>query len=545
MSKNIKLGLAQIDVTVGDFSGNYEKVASYIEKAENDNIDLLVFPELTITGYPPSDLLLRPNFIAQNLEVLDKIADSVSGQLYVIIGFVQKQDKKLYNSAAILHDNQIISTVSKTLLPNYDVFNEKRYYTPAGENKPVSININDQNISLGVEICEDIWNNANQRAVTKNLVEQGAELIVNLSASPFDYNKDQIRQKLLKSKTGKYKRPIALCNLIGGQDDLIFDGRSLIYDSQSNMIGYGREFQEDLVAVELDMESGVGEKINPEQSSREEKIFNALVLGVKDYFKKSGFEKAVLGLSGGIDSALTICIAREALGPDNVTGVAMPSRYTADMSNDDAFLLADNLGVNFQNIPIHDIYESYLNSLEPVLKNTEIGITEENIQSRIRGDILMAIANKTGALTLNTGNKTELALGYCTMYGDMCGAIGVLADLSKEKVYALSKYYNKIKGKEIIPQRIIDRPPSAELKDDQVDPFDYDIVSPLVDDIVVNGKSRQELIEAGYEQDLVDETLKMIRRNEYKRSQAALCLKVTSKAFNRGWIHPIVNKFEE
>jgi NAD+ synthase (glutamine-hydrolysing) len=545
LKNKIRIGLAQINLTVGDFPGNTDKIISYIEQGPRNNIDILVFPELTTMGYPPSDLLLKSNFIDENIKALNNITQSVRSSMYVILGYVRQEEGKLFNSAAILHDKKIQNVVTKTLLPNYDVFNEKRYYTPAREIKPVDVKINGQNIRLGVEICEDIWNSADQPPVTKKLVEQGAKLIINISASPFDYNKDTIRQELLENKTEQFKTPIAMCNLVGAQDDLIFDGRSLIYDSKSDMIAYGKEFQEDLVIADIDIEAGEGQKIEPGLSSKEEKIFNALVLGVKDYFRKSGFQKAVLGLSGGIDSALTACIAKEALGPQNVTAVAMPSEYTADISNDEAKILAENLDVNFELIPIQDIYQSYLKTLEPVFKNTEMGITEENIQSRIRGDILMAIANKTEALTLNTGNKTELALGYCTLYGDMCGAIGVLADLSKEKVYALSRYYNRTNEQEIIPQRIIDRPPSAELKADQVDPFDYDVVSPLVDDIVVKGMTRDQLIQAGYDEELVDDILKRISLNEYKRSQAALCLKVTSKAFNRGWIHPIVNKFRE
>lgn len=545
MSENIKLGLAQIDLTVGDFSGNKTKILDNIEKARKKAVDILAFPELTITGYPPSDLLLRPSFIEKNRDILQDIANNVRANLHVIIGFVQKENNKLYNSAALVYDGKIQNTVHKTLLPNYDVFNEKRYYASAEENHPFIIHLKGKEIKLGIEICEDIWNDPDQIPVTRNLVKEGAELIINISASPFDYNKDTIRQELLQSKTKELKVPIALCNLVGAQDDLIFDGRSLIFDSQADMVGYGQEFQEDLLITDIDLENGIGRKIQPKMSSKEEKIFDALVLGIKDYFQKSGFEKAVLGLSGGIDSALTACIAKEALDPENITGVAMPTQYTADISNQDAELLANNLGINYKNIEIQDIFQSYLKALKPLFKNTEPDVTEENIQSRIRGDILMAIANKTGALTLNTGNKTELALGYCTMYGDMCGAIGVLADLSKDKVYALSEYYNNFNNNEIIPQRIIDRPPSAELKEDQVDPFDYEIVSPLVDDIVVNNKSKKTLIREGYDEELVNRILKMIRMNEYKRSQAALCLKVTAKAFNRGWIHPIVNKFEE
>ena len=545
MSDAIKLGLAQINPTVGDFSGNREKIIKHIHQAQQNDIDILTFPELTITGYPPSDLLLRDSFIQKNQNMLIKIAQEVDQNIHVIVGFVREKNGKLFNSAAILHNRQIKSEIAKTLLPNYDVFNEKRYYTPAEKIQPITVNLQDKKIKIGVEICEDIWNTPDQIPVTKILVEKGADLIINLSASPFDYNKDSVRQKLLQDKTQKFKTPIALCNIVGAQDDLIFDGRSLVYDSQSQLIASGKEFQEELLTTTIDIATGSGKPVQAPTSSKNEKIFNALVLGVRDYFRKTGFEKAVLGLSGGIDSALTACIAREALGSENVTGVAMPSQYTAEISNSDAQKLAKNISINFEIIPIQNMFKAYLKGLKTAFKNTKPGIAEENIQSRIRGDILMALANKRGALTLNTGNKTELALGYCTMYGDMCGALGVLADLSKEKVYALSRYYNQIHSQEMIPERIIERPPSAELKADQVDPFDYEVVSPLVDDIVVGGKSKQELIDAGYDEDLVTDILRKIRRNEYKRSQAALCLKVTAKAFNRGWIHPIVNKFEE
>ncbi|HMA61217.1 MAG TPA: nitrilase-related carbon-nitrogen hydrolase, partial [bacterium] len=316
MSDSIKLGLAQINPTVGDFSGNKKKILHYIQQSQQKDIDILTFPELTITGYPPSDLLLRDNFIQKNQNVLTEIAQKVGQNIHVIVGFVRQKEGKLFNSAAILHDGQIQSEIAKTLLPNYDVFNEKRYYTPAEKIQPVTINVNGKTINLGVEICEDIWNTPDQTPVTKILVEQGSDLIINLSASPFDYNKDSVRQKLLQNKTQKFKKPIALCNIVGAQDDLIFDGRSLVYDSQSQLIASGKEFQEELLATSINISTGSGEPVQPPTSSKNEKIFNALVLGVRDYFRKTGFEKAVLGLSGGIDSALTACIAREALGEE-------------------------------------------------------------------------------------------------------------------------------------------------------------------------------------------------------------------------------------
>jgi len=546
MPKQIKIGLAQINQTVGDISGNIAQILSWLKNAKNKNVDLLVFPELTITSYPPEDLLMRDYFVEKNEQALEEISKKIDGNIAVIIGFIKKDDKNLYNCAALIKNSQVQEVVSKTLLPNYDVFNEKRYFTASEKVFPVEIELGGENINLGLQICEDIWNDPAQISVTKKLVDQSADLIVNLSASPYDYNKHDQRRELLKTKASQYSVPIALCNLVGAQDDLIFDGQSLIYDNQGELVNYGKSFEEDLITAKIDLKQGnSAEYISLNRSSRDKEIFEALVLGVKDYFKKSGFAKAVLGLSGGIDSALTACIAKEALGKENVIGITMPTQYTEGISITDAGKLTENLGIEFRIKVIKEIYKNYLNKMGHNFETEEPGIAEENLQSRIRGDILMSIANKEDALTLNTGNKTELALGYCTLYGDMCGSIAVLSDLSKHLVYDLAEYYNQLKNSEVIPRRSIEREPTAELKFDQEDPFDYDIVGPLVDEIIVEGKGYKELIEEGYEKPLVIEILEKIRKTEYKRSQAAVGLKITGKAFGRGRRYPIINQFQE
>ena len=546
MPKQIKIGLAQINQTVGDISGNTARILSWLKNAKNKNVDLLVFPELTITSYPPEDLLMRDYFVEKNEQALEEISKKIDGNIAVIIGFIKKDDKNLYNCAALIKNSQVQEVVSKTLLPNYDVFNEKRYFTASEIVFPVEIELGGENINLGLQICEDIWNDPAQISVTKKLVDQSADLIVNLSASPYDYNKHDQRRELLKTKASQYSVPIALCNLVGAQDDLIFDGQSLIYDNQGELVNYGKSFEEDLITAKIDLKQGnSAEYISLNRSSRDKEIFEALVLGVKDYFKKSGFAKAVLGLSGGIDSALTACIAKEALGKENVIGITMPTQYTEGISITDAGKLTENLGIEFRIKVIKEIYKNYLNKMGYNFETEEPGIAEENLQSRIRGDILMSIANKEDALTLNTGNKTELALGYCTLYGDMCGSIAVLSDLSKHLVYELAEFYNRSQNFEVIPRRSIEREPTAELKFDQEDPFDYDIVGPLVDEIIVEGKGYKELIEEGYEKPLVIEILEKIRRTEYKRSQAAVGLKITGKAFGRGRRYPIINQFQE
>lgn len=533
--------MAQINAIIGDFEGNFNIISDYVNKAKKASVDLLIFPELAISGYPPQDLIYREAFIQRNKKYLNQVSQIIPDEMLCIIGFVDEKSGKYYNSAALIQHQKIAAVRQKTLLPNYDVFDEKRYFTAAFEQTPVTIKFNGKSLSLGIEICEDLWDEKSAIKVTKNLIDNGADIIINISASPFEQGKREIRNQLIFDKVEEYEVPFILVNYCGAQDEIIFAGNSIACDKKGNIVALGDEFQEGFFTGIL---SENNEKsLQLADRPTEEALFNALVLGVRDYFRKTGHKKAVLGLSGGIDSALVAVIATEALGAKNLTCIAMPSLYTSDMSNSDAKILAENLGVNFITIPIKNIYNAFKTELAPLFTGMEEGLAEENIQARTRGNILMSVANKFDALMLNTGNKTELALGYCTMYGDMAGAIGVIGDLNKTQVYNISKYINQKSGKEIIPNRIISRPPTAELKNAQVDPFDYNIVSPLVDDIINNGADRESLLAKGYEEGVVDDCLRRIRFSEYKRKQAAPALKVSKKAFGIGRRYPIVNKY--
>lgn len=545
MSKILKIGMAQLNPIIGDIDGNVVKIINTIRRAIDENVELLVFPEMTITGYLPQDLLFSRQFVADNISGLKKILQHVPETMIAVVGFADPVDGKVYNGAALIQNGYITDKRYKTLLPNYDVFDEKRYFTSAESNSPVSAKINGKTFLLGIEICEDLWDANSEIKITEQLAGQGAKLIVNLSASPFEYNKRDVRRELMFSKVEKIKTPFLLVNQIGGQDEFVFDGNSMMLDATGQVIGWGEEFVESLTTVNIDLDSGTGVPVNIPEIRREESIFSGLVMGVRDYFRKTGCSEAVMGLSGGIDSALVTCIAAEALGPENVTCIAMPGAYTAAMSNEDAQKLADNLNVKCLSVPIETIAKAYEKELSQIFGDLPTDITEENIQSRIRGNILMAIANKFGYYVLSTGNKTELALGYCTMYGDMAGALAVISDLSKHDVYSVARYVNEKHDREIIPERIFQRPPSAELKANQVDPFDYEVVSPLVDAIINDQKSHDELLKMGYKEELIVDILNKIRRAEYKRRQAAPGLKVTGKAFGIGRRFPIINRYKK
>jgi len=541
----IKIGLAQINPVLGDLPGNAKKITNFIKEADQQGIDLLIFPELAITGYLPQDLLLNRSFIDCNLQCLNKITAACRSSMVVILGYVARENGKLYNAATVIKSGQLIATRYKTLLPNYDVFDEHRYFTPASENLPVKIEIGGHSMRLGVEICEDLWDSNSAIKVTDQLVAQGAELMVNLSASPFEYDKRDRRRQLALDKIIKLRRPFVLVNMVGGRDELVFDGNSFALDASGALIGWGGEFKENLAVFELDLVSGQGYRMPWPETQREASIYQALTLGVHDYFYKTGGRQAIIGLSGGIDSALVACIAVSALGAENVLGVFLPSQYTSAASREDSVILAKNLNIRLIEIPIEKIFQSYLQELKPVFGQTSPDVTEENIQSRIRGNLLMALANKYHAYVLNTGNKTELALGYCTMYGDMCGALAVISDLSKLDVYKVAGYFNETAERLIIPERIFIKIPTAELAPGQVDPFNYTIVSPLVDLIINDQKTPAELIQMGYAADLVNDIIERIKLAEFKRRQAAPGLKITSKAFGLGRRYPIINHFKE
>jgi NAD+ synthase (glutamine-hydrolysing) len=554
----LKIALAQINAIVGDLEGNARTIKTYIKKALELNVDIIAFPELSMTGYPPQDLLLDFEFIRQNKSRMLEIIKETQGIL-AIIGFVDYDNKRnLYNAAALLYNQKILGTIYKTLLPTYDVFDEDRYFKANDQAtiKPIPIQINKYQLNLGVEICEDLWDEDYPLKVTDLLITQGADIIINLSASPFYAGKRIVRENLLRDKAIKNNNPIFYVNLVGGQDELVFDGQSMAVDRLGRIVGIATPFEEDLVIVDIDLEDRTAEERSVPQYSREQEIFSALVLGIRDYFRKTGFEAAVIGMSGGIDSSLTTCLAVEALGPDNVIGISMPSKYSSNHSKSDAQILAENLGICFVTVPIQRIVDAYsvelIEPLEAIRNSLQIDkenddpIANENIQPRVRGNILMDVSNRlkqSKILVLNTGNKTELALGYCTLYGDMSGGLSAIGDVSKVDVYKLAKYFNQKNGREIIPNNVFVKKPSAELKEAQFDPFDYDIISPLVDQIIENRKNKKELLAMGYPEDMIEDTIKKVTYAEYKRWQAPPCIKITKKAFGIGWKMPIVNKF--
>ena len=544
MSNSLRLHMAQINPVVGDIPGNIQKIDRYYADAIADNSDCVIFPELANIGYPPQDLLLVNQFIRENLDALDAIVQKIDN-VPAIVGFVDEVDGNLYSAGAVIRDGSIQHVVHKRLLPTYDVFDEDRYFQRAESCTPVSFRLGGRKVRLGLHICEDLWDENRPVKVVDELAKQGADLFINISASPFYSGKSWERINLAKRKVEAFKKPFLYCNQVGGQDELVFDGNSFAIDASGTVTVRGTAFEEALIPVELDRDNGQGKPVPTPRVSREEEIFSALKLGLADYCRKSGFESAVIGLSGGIDSALVAAIAKEALGPNNVYGISMPSQFSSDHSKNDARQLAENLGIHYTTIPIKETYSAYLDMLESPFSGTEKDTTEENIQARIRGNILMAYSNKFGHIVLSTGNKTELALGYCTLYGDMAGGLAVISDVNKMDVYGLSEWYNFSRGEDIIPSNVLTKQPSAELKKDQVDPFDYNVVSPLVDEVVEKHRSVQSLVDMGYERELAKDVIRKIRIAEYKRRQAAPGLKVTRKSFGSGRRMPIVNHFRE
>ncbi|MFW9909057.1 MAG: NAD+ synthase [Candidatus Thorarchaeota archaeon] len=552
--------MAQVNSTVGDVEGNLSKVINWIGTAREQGADIVAFPEMVITGYPPQDLLHESAFIKANRKAMRSVSRKSKG-IVAIVGFVDIDKKgSLYNAAAVYADGELLHIIHKVLLPTYDVFDEERYFEQgkSEEIAPIAIRIGNMTINLGVEICEDLWDTTYEEKITELLCLRGAQLVINISSSPFHVGKQFERQRLVVEKAKKNRVPLFLVNLVGGQDELVFDGRSIGADAKGRIIALGKQFEEDLIFTEFDLDTGFGEPLPKPRYDQEDEMYSALVLGIRDYFRKTGFKKAILGLSGGIDSALTACIAADALGTENVIGVSMPSRFSSGHSMTDAEELAQNLGIKYLQVPIQDIVNSYHDSLWPPLEElrAHFGVSiqqddpvaDENIQPRVRGNILMDISNRLkdlGILVLNTGNKTEIALGYCTLYGDMTGGVGVIGDVSKLEVYKLAEYVNKKADRQIIPEGSIKKRPSAELRENQFDPFDFDIVSPMVDEIVANRKGKKELLAMGYPADIVEDVYRRVRLSEYKRWQAPPCIRITKKSFGIGWKMPIVNHFRE
>jgi len=546
----MKIAIAQINPIIGDFEYNFARIKGFSEKALALSCDLVVFPELVVSGYPPRDLLERNDFIEANLACLNRLVDSIRG-IGVICGFVEKNSpskgNSLYNAAVLFEDGNIVHRAFKRLLPTYDVFDERRYFEPGTECAPFSY----KGHSLGLAICEDVWNDKDifqKRIYTIDpvslMVEKGADLIINISASPFYMGKEVFRQEMLRSIARKYSVPLVFANQVGGNDGLLFDGISTAFDRQGNIAVRAREFEEDLVV--FDSESPVSTEDNPQAvlETGVKMVFKALVAGTRDYAIKCGFSKAILGLSGGIDSALTAAIASLALGRENILAVFMPSRYTSKDNYQDTKKLADNLGIDLIQIPIEGMFKEFLRFLSPSFKTEEPGVTEQNIQARIRATILMGFSNRDGLLLLSTGNKSEASVGYCTLYGDMSGGLAVISDVPKTMVYELSGLVNA--EKECIPKRIIEKAPSAELKPNQRDQDDlppYEILDAVLKGYIEDLKSPDELVQMGFDKKLVENIISKVVRNEYKRHQAAPGLKVTSKAFGYGRRYPIAQRY--
>ena len=535
----MKIALCQINPTVGAINNNKKQIIDWYDRAVKAEADIVVFPELSVIGYPPQDLLHRKGFIKKAQDALDEIAQQSTVPL--ILGSTFSEGELLYNCSFVCEAGSVIGHYKKMLLPTYDVFDEDRYFKSGDKPVVVELTIKDEKRKVGLQICEDLWDSNYSCDLASELKANGAELIINISASPYRVERLVDRSSIIQDKVKNIGIPFLYCNIVGAQDELIFDGQSLAYNGSNQLIGQGKAFVEDLVMVDLKSKKVLSLKVE----ERSAKIYGALVLGVRDYFRKTGHAQAVLGLSGGIDSSLTACIAVDALGSENVHGVSMPSEYSSVHSKDDAQALAGQLDIDYRVIPIVSTVKSFNDALSDSFQNLDTGVAEENIQARVRGALLMALSNKHGWLVLSTGNKTELAMGYCTLYGDMNGGLAVISDLSKTDVYALARWVNEAAGKDRIPINSIEKPPSAELRPNQVDPFDYDIVSPLVTALIDDEKSPSELIQEGMDPVLVKDISSRIKLNEYKRRQAAPGLRVTSKAFGMGRRVPIVNQFDE
>lgn len=545
------IGIAQINAVVGDFPGNAKRIlAAYRECIEN-GAEIVVLPEMALVGYPPCDLLFKSQFVPKCLQALDYLADEVR-DIPLIVGYVDECPadaigKPYRNAAAFLHNGKVLHKIWKTLLPAYDVFDERRYFEPGENSKPIEWN----GLRLGITICEDIWTEdylhrpLYQRDPIKELADHGVDVILNLSASPYSIGKPKRRFEMLAGVAQAAAKPLVYCNCIGGNDQLIFDGNSLALDAEGRPLAALNPFDEQCLVVDVSQQGS--DQNLPDQICPEEECYKALVLGLRDYAHKCGFTKACLGLSGGIDSALTAAIACDALGSENVHGLTMPSQYSSNGSVGDSIKLAENLGMTCDTVPIDDAFESVKSAMRPVFGDLPEDLTEENMQARIRGVLLMSLSNKSDRMLLTTGNKSELAVGYCTMYGDMCGGLAVISDLPKMQVYAVSRWINR--EREIIPWDTISKPPSAELRPDQKDQDSlppYDILDAILELYVEKHLSGSEIIERhGFDEDVVRWVQRRVDLNEWKRSQAAPGLRVSSKAFGVGRRMPIAQRFRD
>lgn len=544
----MRIALAQLNTVVGDIAGNEAKIAAAYRRGAEAGAELVICPELAVAGYPPRDLLLKPAFVRANLAALERLA-AQTGAVGLLVGYVGESSRRpgraLTNSAALLAEGGIVATRDKTLLPTYDVFDEDRWFEPATENHPVAF----RGQRLGITICEDVWNDEEfwpERRYRPNpaveLVKAGAEILLNLSASPWQLGKEATRHAMLRSLATKTGRPVVYCNLVGGNDELVFDGQSLAFNAEGGLVAQGETFAEDFRVIETDVRGGATRRTHAD----EELLHRALVLGTRDYLHKCGFRSAVLGLSGGIDSAVVACLAVDALGRENVRGLSLPSQFSSQGSLDDARRLAENLGIQYDVVAIQTPFQAVKAQLQPLFAGRAEDTTEENLQARLRGVILMAMSNKFGSLLLTTGNKSELAVGYCTLYGDMCGGLAVISDVPKTMVYRLADWINR--EHEIIPRDTITKPPSAELRPNQTDQDSlppYDVLDAILEGYVVRSRSAAELIADGFAEADVRRVVRLIDGAEYKRRQAAPGLKVTTKAFGVGRRIPVAQRWRE
>ncbi len=576
MAELVRIAQAQINTVVGDLSGNRDKILEWIKKADDADADIVIFPELALTGYPPEDLLLRPKFIEDNLRVFYEIASQV-GDITTVVGFADREDGKLFNAAGILHRGKVEAIYHKIQLPNYGVFDEKRYFRQGG-----NVLVFERNDAMfGMSICEDIWI---PEGVTETQAFPGdAEIILNISASPYYLGKGNERKEMLKQRAVETYSYIVYTNMVGGQDELVFDGMSVVFSDEGKILAQGKQFEEDLILTDLDLKRlrrrrrddplfthkkfktqavfpielvrlpEVSEQQRsrlPQRNIRSveklEEIYQALTLGTRDYVRKNGFKKVLIGLSGGIDSSLVATIAVDALGAENVIGVGMPSMYSSKSSITDAERLAQNLSIRFMIIPIKSIFDTYLETLKEAFENKSPDITEENLQARIRGNVLMALSNKFDWLVLTTGNKSETSVGYSTLYGDTAGGFAVIKDVPKLLVYDLSKYRNRLAGRLIIPKNVLVKPPSAELRPNQKDEDSlpaYGILDPILEMFVEQEMSPSEIVAKGYSEDVVLRVVRMVDRNEYKRRQSPPGIKITPRAFGKDRRMPITNRY--
>ncbi len=573
----LRLALAQINPVVGDMDGNVEMIIAYVQRARKAGADLVAFPELSAAGYPPEDLLLKPAFLTANRLAVDTIARATSG-LTAVVGFADA-DTDVYNAAAVLHDGELLGIYHKHRLPTYSVFDEDRTFRPGERNVVFSR----AGVLIGVSICEDIWHPGGPSQLQ---ARAGAEVLINIASSPYHAGKGGDRERMLATRAVDNVAVVAFCNLVGGQDELVFDGQSAVFDVSGEVLARASQFEEDLLVVDVDVGRVFRRRLHDPRRRKEpkiqlprvalrplarsdppagstkaaksptthiarplsrlEEIYKALTLGTRDYVHKNGFEKVVLGLSGGMDSALVACIATDALGTGNVVGVMMPSRYTAEISETDAASVAENLDIEYLTIPIERVYGAYLDTLADVFTGEGQGVTEENLQARTRGNLLMALSNKFGWMVLTTGNKSEMSVGYATLYGDMAGGFAVIKDVPKTLVYELARWRNEEASGPVIPERVFARPPSAELCPDQKDTDalpPYETLDPVLEAYVEQDLGLKGIVQLGYDEALVRRVIEMVDSNEYKRRQAPPGVRITPRAFGKDRRLPITNKF--